>query len=134
MGRARGRGRYNLLARAINNKPFQCRDGRDSLQRCCTAGRVERGPGICSNFTLAHARSSQTFPKKKKKKDIHVQSRLRYACAATRRFIKFYIIEISSRSLMAASRPGITDMMPVKRSCRGLRLFLPWRQEHRLSR
>ena len=31
-GRARGRGRYILLARAIKNKPFQCSDGCDSEQ------------------------------------------------------------------------------------------------------
>ena len=61
LGRARGRGRYNLLARAINNKPFQCSDGRNSLQRRRTAARVRfrTNKGICSNFTLrvAHARS-----------------------------------------------------------------------------
>ena len=44
-GRARGRGRYTLLARAIKNKPFQCSDGRDSPQRRHTAARVERGRG-----------------------------------------------------------------------------------------
>ena len=32
LGRARGRSRYILLARAINNKLFQCSNGRDSLQ------------------------------------------------------------------------------------------------------
>ena len=40
--RARGRGRYILLARAINNKPFQCSDGCDSPQRRRTAARVEQ--------------------------------------------------------------------------------------------
>ena len=43
LGRARGRGRYNLLARAIKNKPFQCSNGRDSPQRRRTAARVEQG-------------------------------------------------------------------------------------------
>ena len=45
LGRARGRGRYNLLARAINNKPFQCNlnDGRNSSQRRHSAARVEQG-------------------------------------------------------------------------------------------
>ena len=43
LGSARGRGRYNLLARAINNKPFQCSDRRKSPQRRCSAARVEQG-------------------------------------------------------------------------------------------
>ena len=43
LGRARGRGRYNLLARAINNKPFQCSDGRISPQRRCAAAREGQG-------------------------------------------------------------------------------------------
>ena len=43
LGRARGRGRYILLARAINNKPFQCSNGRDSPQRRRTAARAEQG-------------------------------------------------------------------------------------------
>ena len=50
LGRARGRGRYNLLARAINNKPFQCSNGRDSPQRRRTAGFVQ----ILRSLTLAH--------------------------------------------------------------------------------
>ena len=45
LGRAQGRGRYILLARAIHNKPFQCSNGRDSecQQRHRTAARVEQG-------------------------------------------------------------------------------------------
>ena len=39
---ARGRGRYNLLSRAIKNKPFQWSDGLDSQQRRRTAARVEQ--------------------------------------------------------------------------------------------
>ena len=42
LGRAQGRSRYNLLARAIKNKPFQCSDGCDSPQWRCTAARVEQ--------------------------------------------------------------------------------------------
>ena len=38
-----GRGRYNLLEQAINNKPFQCSDGRDSPLLRRTAARVEQG-------------------------------------------------------------------------------------------
>ena len=43
LGRARGRGLYNLPARAINNKSFQCSDGRDSPQLRRSAARVEQG-------------------------------------------------------------------------------------------
>ena len=43
LGRARGCGRYNLLARAIKNKPFQYSDGRTSSQRRRSAARVEQG-------------------------------------------------------------------------------------------
>ena len=42
LGRARGRGRYNLLARAINNKPFQGSNGRISPQWRRSAARVEQ--------------------------------------------------------------------------------------------
>ena len=54
LGRARGRGRYILLARAIKNKPFQCSDGCDSQQRRRTAARVEQGDlfGITAIATL----------------------------------------------------------------------------------
>ena len=34
---------YNQLWRALNNKPFQCSNGRDSPQRRRTAARVEQG-------------------------------------------------------------------------------------------
>ena len=43
LGRARRRCRYNLLARAINKKPFQCSDGRNSPERRRSAARVEQG-------------------------------------------------------------------------------------------
>ena len=43
LGSAGGRSRYILLARAINNKPFQCSNGRDSPQRRRTAARVAQG-------------------------------------------------------------------------------------------
>ena len=43
LGSARGRGLYNLLARAIKNKPFRCSDGRDSPQLRRSAARVEQG-------------------------------------------------------------------------------------------
>ena len=43
LSRARGRGRSILLARAIDNKPFQCSDGCNSPQRRRTAVRVEQG-------------------------------------------------------------------------------------------
>ena len=38
---------YDQLWRAINNKPFQCSDGRDSPQRRRTAARVEQGDEPC---------------------------------------------------------------------------------------
>ena len=43
LGRARGSDRYNLLARAIDNKPFQCSDGFNPPQRQHSAARVEQG-------------------------------------------------------------------------------------------
>ena len=36
LGSARGRSRYNLLSLAIKNKPFQCSNGRNSQQQCCS--------------------------------------------------------------------------------------------------
>ena len=54
LGRARGRGRYILLARAINNKPFQCSNGRNSPQWRRSGARVEQGDSL--KF-CAHSRS-----------------------------------------------------------------------------
>ena len=51
-----GAARYNLPARAMDSKPFQCGDGRNPPQRRRSAARAEQ-EGLFK-FTLARARSS----------------------------------------------------------------------------
>ena len=52
LGLARRRGRYNLLARAINNKPLQCSDGRNSRS----------GPGAAQGELLKMLRPARPGP------------------------------------------------------------------------